>query len=297
MPPPRGRVLAIAGSDSGGGAGIQADIKTIAALGGYAATAITAITAQNTLGVHAIHQVPPAMSSRARSPRCWTTSAPTRSRPGCSAMRRRSRRSATRSRAMPSLPLVLDPVMVAKGGVALLDPDALGVLKRRLLPLATLITPNLPEAEALTGIAVRDAGEMAHAAEALLALGAAAVLLKGGHLPGETVTDLLATQDGGPLRLDGPADRDPAHARHRLHAGERDRDRAGAGHGAGRCGATRARAMCARRSRRRRGSAAATGRSVTTRWRKRRYKAREAFGWTGWTSATRTAACSGSTRG
>ncbi len=203
MHPPRGRVLAIGGSDSGGGAGIQADIKTIAALGGYAATAITAITAQDTLGVHAIHRIPPAMVARqiavvlddigADAIKTGMLGDAATIEAVCDALACRS-----------SLPLVLDPVMAAKGGVALLDPDALATLKRRLVPLATLITPNLPEAEALTGLAVRDADGMAHAAEALLALGAAAVLLKGGHLPGETVTDLLVMRGAGSLRLAAP---------------------------------------------------------------------------------------------
>ncbi len=203
IPPPRGRVLAIGGSDSGGGAGIQADIKTITALGGYAATAITAITAQDTRGVHAIHSVPPAMVAR--------QIAAVLDDIGADAIKTGMLGDAATIAAVcdalaghPAVPLVLDPVMVAKGGVALLDPAALGVLKRRLLPLATLITPNLPEAEALTGRRVRDADEMPHAAAALLALGAAAVLLTGGHLPGETVIDLLATPDAGTVRLTAP---------------------------------------------------------------------------------------------
>jgi hydroxymethylpyrimidine/phosphomethylpyrimidine kinase len=96
----------------------------------------------------------------------------------------------------PRVPLVLDPVMVAKGGHALLATEAVATLRRRLLPLATVITPNLPEAEALSGVTIVSVGDMRIAARALLALGVPAVLLKGGHLPGDTLVDVLATADG-----------------------------------------------------------------------------------------------------
>jgi hydroxymethylpyrimidine/phosphomethylpyrimidine kinase len=189
-----GRVLVIAGSDSGGGAGIQADIKTIAALGGYAATAITALTAQDTLGVHEVLPVPPDFVARqigvvlddigadavktGMLGDAATIAAVCDALAGCQA------------------PLVVDPVMVATGGARLLAPDAIAVLIARLLPRATLLTPNVPEAEALTGLAIGDLASMQRAAEALLRRGAPAVLLKGGHLPGETLTDLLATRAG-----------------------------------------------------------------------------------------------------
>jgi hydroxymethylpyrimidine/phosphomethylpyrimidine kinase len=192
----KGRVLVVAGSDSGGGAGIQADIKTITALGGYAATAITALTAQDTLGVHAIHPVPlpfvrlqmecglddigadvikTGMLGDAATIACV-----------CDVLEERA----------PGLPLVVDPVMVAKGGERLLATEAIAALKRRLLPLARVATPNIPEAEALAGMAIPDVEAMHHAATALLTLGVRAVLLKGGHLPGDMVVDLLATEDG-----------------------------------------------------------------------------------------------------
>jgi hydroxymethylpyrimidine/phosphomethylpyrimidine kinase len=189
-----GRVLVIAGSDSGGGAGIQADIKTIASLGGYAATAITALTAQDTRGVHEVLSVPPAFVARqigvvlgdigadaiktGMLGDAATIAAVCDALAGCEA------------------PLVVDPVMVAKGGAPLLMPDAVAVLTARLLPLAIVLTPNLPEAEALTGLAIGDLAAMHRAAEALLRLGVPAVLLKGGHMPGDTVTDLLTTGAG-----------------------------------------------------------------------------------------------------
>ena len=190
------RVLAIAGSDSGGGAGIQADIKTITALGGYAATAITALTAQDTNGVAAIHKVPADFVHRqiamvladlgadAIKTGMLESSAVTEA--VCDALLARA----------PGVPVVVDPVMKAKGGVVLMDNAAAVVLKRRLLPLATLLTPNLPEAEALTGLPIRNRADMGAAAESLLTLGVPAVLLKGGHLPGDTVVDLLADEDG-----------------------------------------------------------------------------------------------------
>jgi len=190
----RGRVLVVAGSDSGGGAGIQADIKAITAMGAYAATAITALTAQDTEGVRAVHPVPLdfvalqiRMSLDDIGADCLKTGmladAPT-IEAVCDAL------------AGSGLPLVADPVMVATSGARLLDPSAVETLKRRLLPLATLLTPNLPEAEVLSGMAIPDAEAMTRAAELMLTLGVPAVLLKGGHLPGPVLRDVLATEDG-----------------------------------------------------------------------------------------------------
>lgn len=192
----RGRVLVIAGSDSGGGAGIQADLKTITALGGYAATAITALTAQNTLGVQAVMPVPPAFIRQ--------QIVSVLSDIGADAVKTGMLGAAETVELVadmiqewaPGLPLVVDPVMVAKGGARLLDDDAVESVRRRLLPLAAVITPNVPEAEALLGRAIPDLSAMREAAAALLDLGAPAVLLKGGHLDGPTVTDLLATAEG-----------------------------------------------------------------------------------------------------
>jgi hydroxymethylpyrimidine/phosphomethylpyrimidine kinase len=190
-----GRVLIIAGSDSGGGAGIQADIKAVTCLGGYAATALTALTAQNTLGVFGVEPVPPAFVRRQIEvvlgdigADCLKTGMLV-SAPIIEAV-------ADALAAAPTVPLVLDPVMVAKGGAALLDPAAVATLTARLIPRARLLTPNLPEAEALLGRAIPDADAMEAAARDLLRLGARAVLLKGGHLPGDDLVDLLIDADG-----------------------------------------------------------------------------------------------------
>lgn len=198
----RGRVLVIAGSDSGAGAGVQADLKTVAALGGYATTAITALTAQDTRGVHGIIPVPPDFVRQQVQLALDDI--------GADAVKIGMLGSAeivemvahVLERSAPGVPLVLDPVLIAKGGAALADSQVVAAMKRRLVPLAVLITPNLPEAEALAGLAIGDAVEDAeHAAETLLTLGVPAVLLKGGHASSDggkvdTVVDLLATADG-----------------------------------------------------------------------------------------------------
>ena len=191
----RGRVLAIAGSDSGGGAGIQADIKTVTALGGYATTAITALTAQNTLGVAGILQVPPAFVTQQIEVvlRDIGADAVKTGMLGDAAVIEAVAKTLERS--AKGVPVVVDPVMVAKGGARLLEPGAVDALTRRLMPLATVITPNLPEAEALLGEAIPDVAAMHRAASMLLGRGVPAVLLKGGHLADDTVTDLLATAE------------------------------------------------------------------------------------------------------
>lgn len=191
-----GRVLIVAGSDSGGGAGIQADIKTVTALGGYAATAITALTAQDTRGVHEVMAVPPAFIARQMElvladigADCIKTGM-LHSAEVIDTVVRVLRASAT------GIPLLVDPVMVAKGGARLLSEDAVHTLRTRLVPLATMLTPNIPEAEALLGHAIGGEADLPAAATALLALGPRAVLLKGGHLDGDTLTDFLATARG-----------------------------------------------------------------------------------------------------
>jgi hydroxymethylpyrimidine/phosphomethylpyrimidine kinase len=181
----KGRVLVIAGSDSGGGAGIQADIKSITALGGFAMTAITALTAQNTEGVAEILGTPPEFVTRQIEVVMKDL--------GADCVKLGMLHSApiieavveALDRFCPGLPVVVDPVMTAKGGASLLDSNSL--LKEKIIPRARLLTPNLPEAQALTGLA--DDGEPLVAA--LLALGPRAVLLKGGHRAGEEVMDLL----------------------------------------------------------------------------------------------------------
>ncbi len=189
----RGRVLAIGGSDCSGGAGIQADIKTLLAFGAHAATAITAITIQDTRGVRdAIAQ--PA-SQVAAEVACVLAD------PGADAIKTGMLANAGIIEALSplligaGLTLVIDPVLVSSSGQALLDPPGLSALGA-LLAHASLITPNAPEAAALTGLAVADIGGMRRAAERLMRAGAGAVLIKGGHLPGAVLTDLLVTPAG-----------------------------------------------------------------------------------------------------
>ena len=187
----RGRVLVIAGSDSGGGAGVQADIKTITALDAFAMTAISVLTAQDTKGVSGIHDVPPAFireqmkvvladlgvdvikTGMLHLPAVIDTVAETLLETSTVA------------------PIVVDPVMSAKSGDALISRDATETLVRRLIPMATVLTPNLPEASILVGRPIRSFADMEAAGDDLLALGAVHVLLKGGHLAGDHVRDLL----------------------------------------------------------------------------------------------------------
>ena len=198
------RVLVVAGSDSGGGAGIQADIKAVTALGGYAATAVTALTAQNTLGVEAVVPVEPEFVARQMEVVLADI--------GADAVKTGMLVSAATIEAVasvcrrlaPTVPLVVDPVMVAKGGQALLDAGAQGSLVELLLPMAALVTPNVPEAKELTGMPVERVADLARVAERLLLFGPAAVLVKGGHLPGDVVVDLLRTADGSEYRLESP---------------------------------------------------------------------------------------------
>jgi len=192
----RGRVLVVAGSDSGGGAGIQADIKAVTALGGFAATALTALTAQNTQGVFGVHPVPVAFIRQQIQVVMEDIGADVIKTGMLGDVATIEAVCAALADYAPGVPVVLDPVMVAKGGHALLADDAVGVLRRRLLPLARVITPNLPEAEALSGVRIQSVEDMRVAAQVLLSLGVPAVLLKGGHLEGDALTDLLATPEG-----------------------------------------------------------------------------------------------------
>lgn len=192
----KGRVLVVAGSDCGGGAGLQADIKTITALGAYAMTAVTALTVQDTFGVHAVYPVAPEVI--AAQMECALAD------PGADAVKCGMLGDAAAVTAVADvlaaraagLPLVVDPVMVAKGGAALIGAGAVDPLRARLLPMASVLTPNVPEAEALTGLSIRTEADMVAAAMALRALGAGAVLLKGGHLDGAEVVDVLASAAG-----------------------------------------------------------------------------------------------------
>ena len=186
------RVLVVAGSDSGAGAGIQADIKTVMALGGYATTALTAVTAQNTLGVQCVAGIDPAMV-RAQMLAVLDDIGADAIKTGmlfdAAVVEVVAETLAGHAR---SIPLVLDPVMVAKGGTALLSSAAVAAMCTRLFPLAAILTPNVPEAEHLLGRKIRDLAEMKLAASTLLLQGPRAVLLKGGHLPSPQVHDVLA---------------------------------------------------------------------------------------------------------
>ncbi len=194
------RVLTIAGSDSGGGAGIQADLKTFSALGCYGMTAITALTAQNTQGVSGIHAVAPEFLKAqlqavlddigVDAVKIGMLHAPEMVHVVAWAIDHYRLRQ-----------VVLDPVMVATSGDRLIEQATVEVLRRELFPRATLITPNLDEAALLLGREIADADALEGAAQALLAQGAQAVLLKGGHLPGDSVTDLLLEPGQAPVRL------------------------------------------------------------------------------------------------
>jgi hydroxymethylpyrimidine/phosphomethylpyrimidine kinase len=198
----QGRVLIIAGSDSGGGAGVQADIKTVTMLGGYAATAITAITVQNTLGVMDVARLPPELIlAQARA--VLDDIGADAIKIGMLGGRKTVEAVAELLDGAAGIPAVIDTVMAAKGGRALLSGRALDALLNLLVPRAALLTPNALEAEALTGIVVADLDGQRRAGEALLAMGAHAVLLKGGHVAGPQVIDLLLTPTGETL-LEGP---------------------------------------------------------------------------------------------
>jgi hydroxymethylpyrimidine/phosphomethylpyrimidine kinase len=172
--------LTIAGSDSGGGAGIQADLKTFAAHGVYGASAITAVTAQNTLGVDRFEALSPELVTAQIRLVCDDIR-PLAVKTGMLANAGIVRAVAQTLARYPALPLVIDPVTHAKSGDALLAPDAIATLRAELLPRAALITPNLPEAAGLTGLPVETPDEMLAAGRALLAAGAGAVVVKGGH--------------------------------------------------------------------------------------------------------------------
>lgn len=182
--------LTIAGSDSGGGAGIQADLKTFHAFGVFGTSAITAITAQNTLGVRAVHPVPANVVVQ-QIEAVVEDLHPAACKTGMLATAQLVSTVADTIRRLQLRSYVLDPVMVATSGDRLLDADAEAAVAELLLPLCALATPNLDEAAILTGLDARDEEGMRRMAEALLERGAPAVLLKGGHLPGSEVVDLL----------------------------------------------------------------------------------------------------------
>jgi hydroxymethylpyrimidine/phosphomethylpyrimidine kinase len=185
-------VLTIAGSDSGGGAGIQADLKTFSALGCFGTSAITAVTAQNTLGVTGIHSIPPDMvrdqilavllDIKPKAIKIGMVHSPELAHTI----------SETLKPFQKKIPIVFDPVMVATSGDKLIEEATIEVLKKELIPLASLLTPNLDEAEILTGIKIKSVNDMERAADQLLNSGCHAILLKGGHLGAKNIYDVLA---------------------------------------------------------------------------------------------------------
>ncbi|MGE0440402.1 MAG: bifunctional hydroxymethylpyrimidine kinase/phosphomethylpyrimidine kinase [Gemmatimonadales bacterium] len=187
--------LTIAGSDSGGGAGIQADLKTFHQFGVFGTTAIVALTAQNTLGVTAVHPVPADLVD-AQLAALAADLPPDAVKTGMLATAPLVRQVAAALERYAWHRYVLDPVMVATSGHRLLDVAAEREVADRLVPLALVVTPNLDEAAILTGRPVRTPDDMARAGETLLGLGAAAALVKGGHLPGDRLTDVLVTAAG-----------------------------------------------------------------------------------------------------
>ena len=197
------RVLTIAGSDSGGGAGIQADLKTMSALGCFGMSAITALTAQNTTGVRAIHAVPPQMLTDqidavvedigVDAVKIGMLHAPDIVAAVASAIDKHKLRR-----------VVLDPVMVATSGAVLIDNPAIAALVEQLFPRVDIITPNLDEASLLVGRTLQSEQDMQQAAHQLQEMGAAAVLLKGGHLQGDTVSDLFLSREGQTQWLRAP---------------------------------------------------------------------------------------------
>jgi hydroxymethylpyrimidine/phosphomethylpyrimidine kinase len=189
-----GRVLIIAGSDSGGGAGIQADIKAVTALNGFAMTAITALTAQNTMGVHGVQTVPLPFIAQQIDVVLQDLGADA-IKTGMLADTATIETVLAALQPYAGVPLIVDPVMVAKGGAPLLESSAIETVRTKLLPRATVVTPNIPEAEALTGLVIKTASDMHAAGRALIALGARAALMKGGHATGEDVEDWLITPD------------------------------------------------------------------------------------------------------
>ena len=250
--------LTIAGSDSGGGAGIQADLKTFAAHGVYGTSAITALTAQNTVGVPGVHVVPDDFVTAQIEAVVSDL--------GCDAVKTGMLANSTIVEAVAAavesleLPnLVVDPVMVAKSGDHLLDEEAVHAVRWTLLRLARVVTPNIPEAEVLAKMSITSVADMREAARRIAMLKPAAVVIKGGHLAGPEVVDLLLEERRVP-RVGRAAHRGTEHAWHRLHVrvGDRGASRQGRiaeGRGAGRQGLRRRRDAARHPSRQR-----ATGR-------------------------------------
>ena len=189
----KSKVLIIAGSDSSGGAGIQADIKTVTSLGSYAMTAITAVTSQNTTGVSSIISIPPIEISK----QIEFTSKDIRPDAIKIGMLHSEKVIKTVFKSLNKIKvkkIILDPVMVAKGGAKLINNNSIEILKKKMIKMVTLITPNIPEAEILTGIKIKNTNDMIYSANKLLDIGAKNVLIKGGHLDSNILCDILLSK-------------------------------------------------------------------------------------------------------
>ena len=205
------RVLVVAGSDPSGGAGLQADLKALQALGVYGTSAITALTVQDTERVHEVFPVDPFLVEQQMETVLDDVGA------DCVKIGMLARRATVElvarvcERKARGIPIVLDPVLVSSSGHELLEVEGHTALIRRLMPLCALVTPNAPEAEIITGVQITEEAHMHQAADRLLLMGQAAVLITGGHLPGEMVVDLLRTADGLERRFEAPRLPDSPH--------------------------------------------------------------------------------------
>ena len=187
---PKSKILIIAGSDSSGGAGIQADIKTVTSLGSYAMTAVTAVTVQNTLGVSSVTPIPPD-EIKMQIISTIKDIKPDAIKIGMLHSKEVVNKVTDSLIQIRNKKIILDPVMIAKGGANLIDQNAIKTLKKKLIKLSFVITPNIPEAEVLTGIKIENKYDMILAANKLIKLGAKNVLIKGGHLRSSNVTDVF----------------------------------------------------------------------------------------------------------
>ena len=231
-PTTRPKAMTIAGSDSGGGAGVQADLKTFAALGVYGASTLTAITAQNTVGVTAVYEIPTDVI-RAQIDAVLTDIGADAVKTGMLSSSAIIECVADALEHWGVSSLVVDPVMVAKSGDSLLQEEAVGVLRSRLLPLASVVTPNIPEAEVLTGMNISSDADVRNAAQAIVAMGAKAVVVKGGHRERPAHRPFLRRRSIS--RIHHRQDKHAEYPRHRLHLRLRRSSRTGQGLAYGRC--------------------------------------------------------------
>jgi len=190
---PKSKILIIAGSDSSGGAGIQADIKTVTSLGSYAMTAITAVTSQNTTGVKSIVSIDPREISKQILFTCRDIK-PDAIKIGMLPSENAIKSVINSLKSIRVSKIILDPVMVAKGGSRLIDYKAIIMLKKELIKNVSLITPNIPEAEILTGLKIENENDMIKTAQTLLTMGAKNVLIKGGHLKSKVIKDIFVNK-------------------------------------------------------------------------------------------------------